>query len=117
MDTGNFDLSAVSQVAFSIATCWYLLTSFSKKIEHLSEAIKETQRVSLLSTTETKEMFSEIRDLIKETCNLVNSTSESVRVQSELTKTALDRLEKYSYQELERERERERERGRNNGLE
>lgn len=97
----ELDISALTQVAFSVLTCWYLLTNFSKKIETLSELVRETQKEAVLSAQDTKEMFGEIRDLIKETTHLVQSTSESVRIQSELTKTALDRMERISIPQMQ----------------
>ncbi|MMZ46489.1 YvrJ protein family protein [compost metagenome] len=92
----GLDVSAITQLGFSVAVCIYLLTTFSKRIEALSKHIETTQSAALVSANETKEMFAEIRELIKEVCVLIRNTSESVRLQSALTQTALDRLEEYS---------------------
>ena len=101
METASFDLSSVTQMVFSVGVSWYLLIIFQKKMEtlaqgilQLSNLIQNQQKESVDSATKINEMFSELKNLIKETSGLVQSTSESVKIQNELTKHTLERLDR-----------------------
>ena len=84
----------LSQLLFSVAVAWYLLTIFSKKMDRLSDQIEKSAAFS----EDAAKMFTEIKDLIKETSHLVTNSSESVKIMSELTKNALRQLEEQRWQ-------------------
>ena len=97
----NLDINALTQMVFSVGVSWYLLVVNSKKLEEITKGltdlahlIQNSQKESLDEAEAVKEMFVELKSLIKETSQLVHNTSESVRIQNELTKTTLERLER-----------------------
>lgn len=94
-------ITELTQMVFSVGVSWYLLIIFSRKLETLSNALKEldhsiqrTQQESKDDANDVKGMFVEIKELIKETSILVQTTSENVKVQSALTKHTLKLLGK-----------------------
>jgi Mg2+ and Co2+ transporter CorA len=102
-------ISELTQMVFSVGVSWYLLIVFSRKLDALSNALKEldhsiqkTQQESRAETNNIKDMFVEIKGLIKETSILVQTTSENVKVQSALTKHTIDRLNKEAEEERDK---------------
>lgn len=90
----GMNLENLTQMVFSIGVAWYLLAVFSKKLDRLSDLIED----STAFTEDAVKMFTEIKDLIKETSTLVTHSSESVKIMSELTKNALRQLEEARWQ-------------------
>lgn len=96
----GINVEGLTQMVFSIGVAWYLLSVFSKKLDRLADLIED----SIAFSEDTVKMFTEIKELIKGTSNLVTNTSESVKIMSELTKNALRQLEEARWQNR-RERE------------
>ena len=90
----ELDVSNLTQVAFSIGVAWYLLTTISKKLDSLAKLVEESSEFN----KNTLGMFSEIKTLIKDTSNLVQTTAESVKIMNELTKNTLRQLEELQWQ-------------------
>jgi hypothetical protein len=90
----GLNVANVTQMVFSVGVCWYLLIVFSKKLDDLTQLVRDTQKDHVSNSEDTKQMFSEIKELIKETSKLVNVSAESNRIQNELTKATLARLER-----------------------
>jgi hypothetical protein len=90
----GLNVASVTQMVFSVGVCWYLLIVFSKKLDDLTQLVRDTQKDHVSNSEDTKQMFNEIKELIKETSKLVNVSTESNRIQNELTKATLARLER-----------------------